>query len=229
MALIEVSVTAGFGHASHESPAPVILTEEAIRAVSPQKQSPTTTLACAPSVPAKEGEYKPTSWYTRSVARLDLKGIKSIGVHGWKQTDVKSHSMTWKSDAKNTTNDFWIFRYKLDKEIKEVSLDVGGDRSKIDLTGTGTDGGLILAVYEGSAPLTLFKGNEIGVGKPAFLKKWPKPAPIELRATVAFRSAVKEFSVVLVGVDPWPNAEVNIQICRLRVLAKLSNAPPTKK
>lgn len=238
MALIEMSVTAGLGHVRLDS------AESATLAKPASTQGP--SVQCSPVAP-KDDEFQPASWYTRSVARPGSSARNNIGSRRWQQTDVKSHSMRWESDAANTSNDFWIFEYKLNTEIKEVQLEVGGDRSGIEIFnagGSGKEGGLMLAVYEGRAPETLFKGTEIAFGTPAFLERWPKPrevaskgqvepptvrVPIKLYAPVKFRAAVKEFSVVLAGVDPWIDARVSILICRLRVLYKPPYVPRSKK
>jgi hypothetical protein len=118
-----------------------------------------------------------------------------------------------------------VFQYKLSKETREAFLDFSGGRIDFGKK-DGVGGGLVLAVYEGTPPAGLFVGQQTNVGKPALRRAWEKLANapnrvIEPRSdTIRFSSAVKEFSIVFIGVDPWTDSGVTIQIKGLRVRSR---------
>ncbi|MEK6303782.1 MAG: hypothetical protein AABO41_24005 [Acidobacteriota bacterium] len=221
MGLIELTAHAGFRVDGSQPPT---VTNTIAPGQLPQKQVPS---RCAPA-PYRFGEYRPASSY----ARPGMPSAKT-DVHGWKQTDVAAHEMRWTSDAPTKTNDFWIFEYRPDKEIGEVSLEVGGgDLSKLVLNSNpnvkSAEGGFVLAVYEGKPPVALFKGSDPSFGT-KLSWRWNKSGPIDLITTVKFSRPVKEFTIVLVGIDPSPDISVDLRLCRVRAFPTSSFTPKTKK
>lgn len=227
MTLIATSVTVPPGQASLEYAGPVTLPPlNRVQSKSPSKPAVKPAQQSASTNLAKDGEYLPTSWYTKSGTRSNSSGQKYIGLNRWQQTDVSLHSLKWESDAVNTTNGFWVFQYKLSNETKEVILDLRGLRIDFGKEG-GSGGGLVLAVYEGSPPASLFAGQQPGFGTPKLRRDFlEKPAKgltrviEQLSDTIRFSSAVKEFSIVLIGMDPWSNSMVTIHIDSLRALSR---------
>jgi len=226
MTLMEATVAVGVGPASIECPGPVTLPGQSkVPGKVQSKPALKPTQQAASTGPTKDGEYQPTSWYAKSGNRSGLNEQKYLGLNRWQQTDASAHTLKWESDKANTANGFWVFQYKLSKETKEAFLDFRGGR--IDFgKNEGVGGGLVLAVYEGSPPAGLFVGQQTNFGTQAFRRAWEKLANapiriIEPRAdTIRFRSAVKEFSIVFIGVDPWTDSSVTIQINGLRVRSR---------
>ena len=240
MTLMEASVAVGVGPENAEYPGPVTLASQSKAPGKVQsKPAPKPTQQAASTSLTKDDEYPPTSWYAKSGTRSGSSEQKYLGLNRWQQTDASSHILKWESDETNTTNGFWVFQYKLSKEIKEVFLDFRG--GKIDFgKKDGVGGGLVLAVYEGSPPAGLFVGQQTAVGKPTFGKPtfsraWEKLANapnrvIEPRSdNIRFSSAVKEFSIVFIGVDPWIDSRVTIQINGLRVRSRPSTVNKSMK
>jgi hypothetical protein len=183
-----------------------------------------------------DGEFLP-AYSIRSVAHSSKSGRKYVGYHSWCEGDPTSHSLRWESDAVNTMNDFIVCRYNLGGS-SEAYLDFQGAR--VDFTnkdGSGRGDALALAVYEGTAPTILFKGNSITFGKPLFgPKKWPKvdknnSLTIDrFSVPIRLRPGVKEVSVVLVGIDSWIDTKVTAQIYGLKMVSRPSNVQrPLKK
>ena len=228
ISLMEASVAAWAGPASIEYPTSVTLVwqskapgkEQSKSAVKPTQQAASTG-------ETKDGEYQPTSWYAKSGTRSGSSEQKYLGLNRWQQTDASSHTLKWESDEANTANGFWVFQYKLSKATKEAFLDFRGGRIDFGKK-DGVGGGLVLAVYEGSPPAGLFVGQQTNFGTPAFRRAWEKLANapnrvVEPRSdTIRFRSPVKEFSIVFVGVDPWIDSRVTIQTYGLRVRSRPS-------
>jgi len=226
MTLMEATVAVGVGPASIEYPGSVTLAwqskvpgkDQSKPASKPSQQAPSTG-------PTKDGEYQPTSWYAKSGNRSGLNEQKSFGLNRWQQTDASAHALKWESDKTNTANGFWVFQYKLGKETREAFLDFSGGRIDFGKK-DGVGGGLVLAVYEGSPPAGLFVAQQTNFGTPAFRRSWEKLANspnrlIEPRSdTIRFSSAVKEFSIVFIGVDPWTDSGVTIQIKGLRMRSR---------
>jgi hypothetical protein len=228
MTLMEASVAVGVGPASIEYPGPVTLvSQRKVPGKDQSKPAVKPTQQAASTGATKDGEYQPTSWYAKSGTRSGSNEQKYLGLNRWRQTDASSHTLKWESDEANTTNGFWVFQYKLSKEIKEAFLDFRGGRIDFGKK-DGVGGGLVLAVYEGSPPASLFVGQQPGFGTPTFRRAWEKLANatnrvIESRSdTIRFRSAVKEFSIVFIGMDPWIASSVTIQIDGLRVRSRPS-------
>jgi hypothetical protein len=219
MALILLVVTVSFGHGP-ESPGAATLEES----IDGQTKSCTSLKQQSDARAATRDAQLQPAYSTRSVPRLDPNGRKYIGFHRWCETDSGTHGLQWISDAANTMNDFIVCRYSPGVAAREVYLDFGGGRIEFtNKDGSGKGDVLFLAVYEGNPPATLFKGNEISLGNPAFVKKWTKAEKVSrvqiepVRLSVRFRSAVKEFTVVLAGVDPWIDTKVIIQIASLKL------------
>ena len=228
MTLMEATVAVGVGPASIEYPGPVtLLRQSKVPGKEQPKPAVKPTQQAASTGPTKDGEYQPTSWYAKSGTRSGSNEQKYLGLNRWQQTDASSHTLKWESDKANTTNGFWVFQYKLSKETREAFLDFRGGRIDFGKK-DGIGGGLVLAVYEGSLPPGLFVGQQTNFGKPAFRRAWEKLANapnrlIEPRSdTIRFGSAVKEFSIVFIGVDPWTDSSVTIQTNGLRVRSKPS-------
>ena len=228
MTLMEASVAVGVGSASIEYPGPVTLVwQSRVQGKTPSKPAVKPTQQAASTGVTKDGEYQPTSWYAKSGTRSGSSEQKYLGLNRWQQTDASSHAMKWESDQANTANGFWVFQYKLGKETKEAFLDFRGGRIDFGKK-DGVGGGLVLAVYEGSPPAGLFVGQQTSFGRPTFRRAWEKLANapnrvIEPRSdTIRFSSAVKEFSIVFIGVDPWIDSTVTIQINGLRVRSRPS-------
>lgn len=196
------------------------------------KQSKAQSNPCIPPAPSPgpgtNGEYQP-SYLVRSVAHSAKSGRKYVGNHLWCETDPTSHSLRWESDAVNVMNDFIICRYDLGPEpVGDVFLEFrGGQIDFINKDWSGAGAAFALAVYENAAPATLFRGKTINFGKPLFApRKWAKleknnrldidsfTVPIKLRP------GVRQFSVVLVGIDSWIDTKIAIQIFGLKVLAR---------
>ena len=182
------------------------------------------------------GEFLP-GYSIRSVAHSSKSGRKYVGYHSWCEVDPTSHSLRWESDAVNAMNDFIVCRYNLGGS-NEAYLDFQGAR--VDFTntdGSGQGDALVLSIYEGAAPATLFKGNSINFGKPLFgPKKWPKvdknnSLTIDrFSVPIRLRPGVKEVSVVLVGIDSWIDTKVTAQIYGLKMVSRPSNVQrPLKK
>lgn len=169
------------------------------------------------------GQYSPV-YSTRSVPRLDPNGRKYIGFHRWCETNASTHGLQWVSDAANAMNDFIVCRYIPSAAAKEVNLDFGGGRIEFaNKDGSGKGDVLFLAVYEGTPPpASLFRGNEINFGK-ALIKKWTKVEKVSTLQIEPIRRtfrANKEITVVLVGVDPWIDTRVMIQIDHLKLYSR---------
>lgn len=189
-----------------------------------------------PSIGVKDGEFLP-AYSTRSVAHSSKSGRKYVGYHSWCEIDPASHRLRWESDAVNAMNDFIVCRYSLG-ESREAYLEFEGAR--VDFTnkdGSGKGDALALAVYEGTAPATLFKGKTITFGKPLFgPKKWPKVDKSNsltidrFSVPVRVRPGVKEISVVLVGIDSWIDTKISAQIYGIKLVSRPSTVPrPMKK
>lgn len=228
MTLMEASVTAWAGPATIEYPGPVkLVSQSKVPGKTPSKPAAKPTQQAASTGVTKDGEYQPTSWYAKSGTRSGSNDQKYLGLNRWQQTNTSSHTLKWESDEANTTNGFWVFQYKLSKETKEAFLDFSGGRIDFGKK-DGVGGGLVLAVYEGSPPAGLFVGQQTSFGTPTFRRAWEKLANapnriIEPRSdTIRFRSAVKEFSIVFIGVDPWIDSRVTIEIKGLRVRSRPS-------
>lgn len=213
--LIQMSVVAGPGPTSLEAPNPVTAADCV------------TSAKTASTGIAKNGEYQLT-YSTRSVPHSDPTGRKYVGYHCWRETDPASHSFSWESDAVNAMNDFMICRYSLGGNMaKEVYLYFGpGSIEFTNKDGSGRGDALVLAVYEGDPPATLFRGKAIDFGKPLYgPKRWIKSDKVSsltielLKIPVAIRPGVKNLSVVLVSVDGWFDTRTAIQIKSLRVLS----------
>ena len=230
--LIQTSVAVGVGRAGIEYPGPATLLWQSKVPGKPQsKPAVKSTQQAVSTAVTKDGEYQPTSWYAKSGTRSGSNEQKYVGLNRWRQTDASSHILKWESDAAKTANGFWVFQYKLSKETREAFLDFRGGRIDFGKK-DGVGGGLVLAVYDGSPPAGLFVGQQTTFGTPAFRRAWEKLANapnrvIEPRAdTIRFSSAVKEFSIVLIGVDPWADSGVTVQINGLRVRSR--PAPVTR-
>ncbi|MEK6408397.1 MAG: hypothetical protein AABN34_15830 [Acidobacteriota bacterium] len=140
-----------------------------------------------------------------------------------------SHSLSWDSDAVNAMNDFLICRYSLEgSTAREVYVEFGGGRIDfINKDGSGRGDALALAVYEGAAPATLFRGKAIDFGKSLIVRKsWAKQEKLSSLTLdpetfrIAVRPGVKVLSVVLAGVDGWIDTRVAVQINGLKMLSK---------
>lgn len=218
MGLMELTALAGF-QVDASQPPPMTNT------IAPGREPETqVTKGCAPA-PYRFGEYQPAASHAKW-------GMRSAAKSGWRPTDGPAHEMRWTSDASSVTNDFWIFEYRPDTEVGEISLEVGGGGdSGIDLkpTPNTAEGGLVLAVYEGKPPAALFKGSVPSFETHKPLMRWHKPGPIALIDTVKFSRPVKEFTIVLVGIDPWPDVRVDLQLCRVRAFPTSSYTPKTKR
>jgi hypothetical protein len=100
--------------------------------------------------------------------------------------------------------------------------------------GTGTGGGLRLAVYAGRPPASIFQGAEIKFGTPVLPpKSWSRKDSSSVRidpvsAPIRFSPPVSEFSVVLIGLDQWIDTAVNTTIDSLRVYKQSPARPPQK-
>jgi hypothetical protein len=226
MTLLEATVAVGVGPASVEHPRPVtLLRQSKVPGKDQSKPAVKPTQQAASAGATNDGEYQPTSWYAKSGTRSGSNEQKYLGLNRWQQTDASSHTLKWESDKANTTNGFWVFQYKLSKETREAFLDFSGGRIDFGKK-DGVGGGLVLAVYEGTPPAGLFVGQQTNVGKPALRRAWEKLANapnrvIEPRSdTIRFSSALKEFSIVFIGVDPWTDSGVTIQIKGLRVRSR---------
>jgi len=225
MTLIEASVAAWAGPPGVEYPKSVkLIWQRKVPGKEQSKSAVTQTQQAASTDATKDGEYQPTSWYSKS-GSSGSNQQKYVGLNRWQQTDASSHALKWESDEANTANGFWVFQYKLSKATKEAFLDFRGGRIDFGKK-DGVGGGLVLAVYEGSPPAGLFVGQQTSFGTPTFRRAWEKLANapnrlIEPRSdTIKFRSAVKEFSIVFIGVDPWIDSGVTIQINSLRVRSR---------
>ena len=229
MALIQVSVAADRKHTKPESAGLMTLTESLGQSQAQSKPCVTSAQTGASGI-SEDGEYRP-AYSVRSVPHSDKSGRKYVGFHCWREIDAGLHSLRWESDAVNAMNDFMICRYSLGKgAVKEVYLDFRGGR--IDFSnkdGSGKGDALALAVYQGSPPAVLFKGNAIDFGKPLFgPKKWTKLEKSNsltidpLNVPIKVGSGAKDLSVVLVAVDSWIDTRITILISGLKVLSKPS-------
>jgi hypothetical protein len=159
----------------------------------------------------------------RSVPRVDSLGRKYVGSHRW--TMIRSaRSFAWDSDAKNATNDFLVCTCTSESTTSAAYLEFGGGTMRFSSKGgTGTGGGLRLAVYAGRPPASIFQGAEIKFGTTVLPpKSWPRKDSSSVRiepvsAPIRFRAPVSEFSVVLIGLDQWIDTAVNTTIDSLRV------------
>ncbi len=186
----------------------------------------------------KDGEYLP-AYSTRPVPHLDSTGRKSVGYHCWtlKDSASSSHGLRWFSDAVNAMNDLVIYRYDVGGgAAKQIFLELkNGTITFTNRDGRGNGDALILAVYEGLAPATLFRGKAIDFAKPNPLygpKRWVKAEKKNnvtidtLTVPLKIRAGIKDVSVILAGIDSWTDTSVSIDINGVSLLSK---APLRKK
>ena len=99
---------------------------------------------------------------------------------------------------------------------------------------SGTGGGFRLAVYPGRPPSSLFQGSDVKFGSTAISpKSWTRKDPSvtlePLPVPIKFKTPVREFSVVLVGLDQWIDTSVKITIDSLKVSKQISPPPRSRK
>ena len=172
----------------------------------------------------------------REIPYEDLKGRKYLGKHGWTGQGGQG-PWTWYSDAANTMKEFSICRYDFAKPTSVVTLTIGG--GQIDFKnrdGSGSDGGLMLALYHEAPPSILFKGRDIKFDKAALkTKEWKKKTgqtSIAIKAEVvrvSFKTPVSKVHLVVVGVDPWINTSVDARITSLTVSSQAPAAMKAKR
>jgi hypothetical protein len=114
-------------------------------------------------------------------------------------------------------------------------VEFGGGTMKFSSKGgTGTGGGLRLAVYAGRPPASIFQGAEIKFGTTLLPPKiWQRKDSSTVRiepvsAPIRFKAPVSEFSIVLIGLDQWIDTAVNATVDSLRVYKQSPARPPQK-
>ena len=160
----------------------------------------------------------------REIPYEDLKGRKYLGKHGWTGQGGQG-AWSWYSDAANTMKEFSICRYDFANPTKTVTLTIGGGQVEFkNRDGSGSDGGLMLALYHEAPPSSLFKGKDIKFDKTALnTREWKKKAgqnSIAIKAEVvrvSLKTPVSKVHLVVVGVDPWINTSVTAQLTSLTV------------
>jgi hypothetical protein len=170
----------------------------------------------------------------RSVPRVDSKGRKYVGSHRW-TVNRTARSFAWDSDAVNATNDFLICTCTSESKTSSAYMEFGGGTMKFSSKGgSGTGGGLRLAVYAGRPPASIFQGAEIKFGTPLLPPKiWQRKDSPTVRiepvsAPLRFRTPVSEFSIVLIGLDQWIDTGVNTTIDSMRVYKQSPARAPQK-
>jgi hypothetical protein len=174
------------------------------------------------SMGVKDREYLPV-YSTRSVSR------GSSGYHCWTVDNYSPFGLHWSSDASNAMNDFIVFQYDV-SSTKQVTLELKG--GWISFSNNSEKGyPLYLAVYDGSPPESLFKDfkdkeSDFKKSKPSYVgKPWFRPDNTNYvkidPLTISLPVRKSTLSVVLLGVDSWPNTSVRVEIVGLRLVSRM--------